>query len=217
VTRGALAPEIEILGAPQSVYVRATLMALEEKGAPYRVTPTAPHSPQALALNPFGKIPAMRRGALTLFESRAIIAYVDRAFPGPSLMPDDAEAAAKIEQWISAVNTSVFPRVIGYMQANAMPRGSNGRRDEATVRAALPAVQATIEILNQAVGSDHLAGPDFSLADIYLMPMMGYLVMFPESAEMIKASRNLARYFALNSTRPSYVATTPPPMEQLRG
>jgi glutathione S-transferase len=217
MTREALAPKIEILGAPQSVYVRATLLALEEKGAPYRVTPAAPHSPQALALNPFGKIPAMRRGALTLFESRAIIAYVDRAFPGPSLMPDEAIAAAKTEQWISAVNTSVFPSVIGYMQANAMPKGPDGHRDEAAISAALPTLRAVIEILNQAVGSAHLAGPDFSLADIYLMPIMGYLVMFPESGEMIAASPNLARYFATNSARPSYVATTPPPMEQLRG
>src|SRR5436189_242569 len=37
-------PELEIIGAPQSTYVRTTRMALEEKGVPYTLTGARPHS-----------------------------------------------------------------------------------------------------------------------------------------------------------------------------
>src|SRR5258707_12704931 len=151
--------DIEIIGAPQSVYVRTTRMALEEKGVAYVVTPAAPHSAELLAIHPYGKIPAMRHGDFELFESRAIAGYADRLFPGPRLMPDDAKLAAKAEQWISAINTSVFPALFGYMQANAFPKGPDGKPDRAIVDGFLPAVHGHIGILDGAVASaGHLAG-----------------------------------------------------------
>jgi glutathione S-transferase len=44
-----------------------------------------PHTPEVVAIHPFGKIPVMRHGDVTLAESRAICGYVDRAFDGPAL------------------------------------------------------------------------------------------------------------------------------------
>jgi len=51
---------------------------------PYRLTVAMPHSPQVLAINPLGKVPAMRCGAFQLFESLAIASHIDRAYPARS-------------------------------------------------------------------------------------------------------------------------------------
>jgi glutathione S-transferase len=56
-----------------------------------------PHSPEVNAIHPLGKIPVMRHGDFRLCESKAIVTYIDRVFPGPKLLPDDAMACAKIE------------------------------------------------------------------------------------------------------------------------
>lgn len=91
---------IEIIGAPQSIFVRTTRMAFQEKGVGYCLTAAGPHTPQVDALHPFGKIPVMRQGDFTLFESKAIATYVDLAFEGPALVPREPKRAALVEQWI---------------------------------------------------------------------------------------------------------------------
>src|SRR5688500_123327 len=52
------------------------------------------HKPEYLAVNPLGTIPAMTHGERVLTESTAIMEYVDEAFDGPRLMPDDP-----IDRW----------------------------------------------------------------------------------------------------------------------
>ena len=81
--------ELQIIGGPQSNFVWATRIFCTEKGVPYQHVVALPHTPEVDAIHPFGKIPVMRHGDVTLCESRAIISYVDRSFEGPSLMPRD--------------------------------------------------------------------------------------------------------------------------------
>jgi glutathione S-transferase len=208
---------IEIIGAPQSVYVRTTRMAFEEKGVAYSLTAASPNTPRVNALHPFGKIPVMRHGNFTLFESKAIAAYIDLKFEGPALVPHDAQSAALVEQWISAINTSVFPVAVIYMQANAFPKGPGGRRDEGVVAETVPKIGRYLEILNAAVAaSGHLAGNSFTLADMYLMPLLAYLRVFPESGALLTKAAHLVCYFATHSPRESFTKTTPPSLDELR-
>ncbi len=58
--------ELELIGGPQSNYVRTCRIALAEKGVPYTLTRTMPHTPIAEATHPLGKIPSLRQGELTL-------------------------------------------------------------------------------------------------------------------------------------------------------
>jgi glutathione S-transferase len=72
--------------------------------------------------------------------------------------------------------------------------------------------------LNDAIAETaHLAGKTFTLADMYLMPILAYLRMFPESGKIIAKADHLVRYFATHSTRDSFVNTIPPPLAELRG
>ena len=102
--------EVEIIGVPRSPFVRAAHMARMEKGVAYRLTPARPHSPEVDCIHTFGKIPVMRYGDYQLCESKAIATFVERAFPGPKLIPDVAKVCGKVEQWVSITNTAIFPR-----------------------------------------------------------------------------------------------------------
>jgi glutathione S-transferase len=101
--------ELQIIGGPQSNFVWATRIFCTEKGVPYRHVTAMPHTPEVDAIHPFGKIPVMRHGDVTLCESRAIISYIERSFDGPSLLPRDPLAAAQVEQWVSIVCTTIDP------------------------------------------------------------------------------------------------------------
>src|SRR6185312_10166640 len=98
-----------------------------------------PHTPVVNSIHPLGKIPAMRHGDVSLCESRAICAYVDRMFEGPELMPADPVAAAQVEQWLSLVNTAIDPVWIRqYAAAYVFPGTPDKSPNRAAIEAALP-------------------------------------------------------------------------------
>src|SRR5947199_10025596 len=98
--RSAMAT-IKIYGVPPSTFTRVVRLACHEKGIDYELVPTFPGTVEPI--NPFRKIPAMSHGELTIYESSAIVRYLDRVFPGPKLWPDDARQAAVVDQWVGAV------------------------------------------------------------------------------------------------------------------
>ena len=76
--------KIEIFGFPQSNFTRAVRIVCEEKSIEYEYFPVPPHSPEANAIHPLGKIPCLRHGEVSLGESSAIAAYLDRLQARPS-------------------------------------------------------------------------------------------------------------------------------------
>ncbi|HEY4211252.1 MAG TPA: glutathione S-transferase family protein [Steroidobacteraceae bacterium] len=208
--------DIELLGIPHSTFVRTVRIACEEKGVPYRLIPVMPHTPEVLAVNPFGKIPAMRHGDLRLFESLAILGYVDRAFPGPKLFPQDAVECGRVLQWVSGVSSNLQPRMSGYLQGYYFSAAPDGSPDRAQIDAALPGMTAGLTMLDAVLStSAHLATESFSLADMCLIPNLYWLIQCPEARAAIGSARYLSRYYDQVSQRPSVRATEPPPFEEL--
>jgi glutathione S-transferase len=205
--------KVEIIGMPQSTFVRVVRMTCEEKGVPYELTAARPHTPEINAVHPFGKVPGMRHGDVELCESKAIATYLDRTFDGPKVIPEDPPQAAQVEQWVSIVNTVIDPTMIRqYLLAYIFPKGADGKPDRALIDAALPAMQQQFDVLDKAVaGTGHLAGKSFTLADINLMPILAYLQRMPESGDMLKKSKHLSAYYARHAERPSFKNTVPPP------
>lgn len=119
---------IELIGVPQSNFVRTLRIALIEKGVPYRLVPARPHSPEVEAIHPFGKIPVMRHGDFVLCESKAIASYIDRRYEGVRLFPDEARSCSLIEQWVSLINTTIQPDIQPYL------RGATSSRSYRTER-----------------------------------------------------------------------------------
>jgi len=150
--------KVEIIGVPQSTYVRVVRIAAEEKGIAYELNPARPHSPEVLAIHPLGKVPVMRHGAVALFESRAIAGYFDRAFPGPRLIPEDVVAAAETDQWVSLMNCSLHPLFIPYVFAYFFSGLPDRAPDRARIDASLAGVEQALGILDRGVAADgHLA------------------------------------------------------------
>jgi glutathione S-transferase len=204
-------PEIEIIGVPQSNYVWCCRIACAEKGVPHKLIEVRPFSPEAKATHPFGKIPALRHGDVTLYESKAICTYIDRNFDGPPLIPQSAYAGALCEQWISVVNTTIDPLLVrqycfGYFFPDTPARSSN----RAVIDAALPKMRAQFELLDQGVGkTGFLVGDSFTLADANLVPILFYLTKLPESKAMMDNSRHLNAYLNRHLERQSVKDTTP--------
>ena len=207
-------PALELIGAPQSNFVRTARIACVEKGVPYQLTPARPHTPEVKAINPFGKIPVMRHGEVALSETKAICTYIDLAFEGPPLIPRDPLGAAKAEQWISMVNTGfdlVFARQ--YLIAHFFSGLPDGAPDRARIEAALPRMREMFALLDsELTGRAWLAGDAFTLADAFLLPLMHYMRLMPESRAMIAAAPHVEAWFNRASERPSVRETEPPPM-----
>jgi glutathione S-transferase len=206
-------PELEIIGAPQSNYVCVARIACHEKGVPYTLVPLRPHTPEVDAIHPFGKIPVMRHGEVTLGESRAICYYIDHAFAGPPLAPRDPVDGARTEAWISLVNTQIDPLLVRrYLAAYFFPNTPDGSPDRAAIDAALPKMEQHFALLDRAVaGSGYLVGDAFTLADINLLPILFYMNKMPESGAMLRRATNLDAYFQRHMARPSARDAAPPP------
>ena len=206
--------ELQLVGVPQSNFVWVCRIACAEKGVPYQLEPARPHTPEVDALHPFGKIPAMRHGDVTLCESRAICGYIDRVFSGPALIPDDPVKAAEVEQWVSLINTTFDPVMVRqYLLGYFFPGTPDGSPNRAMIDAALPKLEAQIGILDRAVAkTGHLVGDTFTLADIDLLPILYYLTKLPESSAMLDKADNLKAYYERHMARPSVKDTMPPPI-----
>jgi glutathione S-transferase len=202
----------EIIGSARSSYTRAVRMVCEEKAIDHVLTDVLLGAPE-LAIHPFGKMPVLRHGDFELCESKAIATYLDRLFPGPQLIPSDPRLAALTEQWVSLVNTVMYPTLIRtYVFAYIASMASDGPADRAAIDAVLPAVRMRLAILDKAVGkTGYLVGDQFSFADINLMPILHRVGQFPEGASALAAASHLARYYDTHAARPSFVRTDPPP------
>jgi glutathione S-transferase len=202
----------EIIGSERSSYTRIVRMVCEEKGIDYGLTEALLGAAEIRALHPFAKMPVLRHGDLVLCESKAIATYLDRAFDGPQLIPSEPPLAGLTEQWISFINTAIDPLLVRrYLLAYAAPKTADGKPDRPLIEALLPDVRAQLTLLDAAVtASNHLVGDRFTLADIYLLPMLHYLKLLPESGAMLTPSTALGRYHESHAARPSYVRTIPP-------
>jgi GSH-dependent disulfide-bond oxidoreductase len=90
------------------------MLALMEKGVAFDshyidMLQFDQHKPDYLAINPQGTIPAMTHGARVLTESTAIMEYVDEAFSGPRLMPENAVDQWRIRWWMKFMDQWLGP------------------------------------------------------------------------------------------------------------
>lgn len=208
--RGAMA-ELEIIGTPISNYVRTIRMLCEEKNVPYELNPAWPQTDEVLAIHPAGLVPCMRHGAVKLFESKAIAAYVENNFPGRKFFPEDPLKACEVEQWVSFTNVKVDRWIMREFVVPSLFYDKSTGPDTDRINAAIPEIERHVTILNEAVGqTGYLVGNDVTYADLNLLPMLAALTMFPETKEHLEKQDNLAAYVARLVERPSFKNTAPP-------
>jgi glutathione S-transferase len=205
-----------VYGPGYSTYARTVRLALEEKGVDYDLVEVdliagATKTPEHLARQPFGKVPAFEHDGFELYETDAITRYIDAAFPGPDLEPADAKSRARMAQAIGIIGGYAYPCMIGqiFIQRAVMPMIGNSP-DEAAIAAAVPQAETCIEALEKLLdGNDYLAGDRLSLADLLLIPVYDYIAQTPEGEKLLAGAPNLRRWWDGVRTRESVASTRP--------
>lgn len=200
-----------LYGSPLSNFVRTARIACHEKGVAYDLESVDTASPDFLKFSPFGRMPALRHGDLTLFESLAIATYVDRAFDGPALVPAEPVAAARTMQWIGAFNDVVITNLGRAVLFERLGKPYFGQEtDEEKIKAAMPKVEHILDVLdNTLANAAYLGGSEATLADAYFIPHMYFATLCPDTQALVAGKRHIGRWMDRMNERDSVKATVP--------
>jgi glutathione S-transferase len=167
--------DVIVLGFPRSTYVHIVRLVLTHKGVPYAFRDLEPEMGSAshLALHPFDRVPILQHDGFTLYETSAIATYVDEAFEGPLLQPEDVRGRARMNQWISSVNSYYYPYMIYHVTHERLVYPQLGiASDEKVVAHALPKIERALHVLERALdhGAEYIVGKEVTLADFFMLP-----------------------------------------------
>ena len=153
---------------------------LEETGAEYETLilewGSSIKSPEYLAINPMGKVPAIKHGDVVVTEAAAICAYLAEAFPGAGLAPTAAERGAYY-RWLffaagpmeAALTNKTFGWIAQGDQTSMVGYGST--------ELMLDALEQNLKL------NDYVAGDRFTAADVYVGSQLAWGMRGMESVE----------------------------------
>jgi glutathione S-transferase len=191
-----MADELVLYTNPMSRGRTARWM-LEEIGQPYGaeiVEYARMKSPEYLAINPMGKVPALRHGETLVTESAAICAYLADFFPDASLAPPHgSRLRGPYYRWLffaaGPLEASITDKALGV-----------AIRPEQVRMVGYGGLEQTLAALeDQLKRSEYIAGDRFTAADVYVGSHVGFGLMFGT----IDKRPAFERYWGLVSARPA--------------
>jgi len=205
---------VELFGLERSVYTRIARLALEEKGVSYslhevEIFGASGVPPEHRRRHPFGRIPVLRHGTFSLYETAAITRYVDEAFPGPSLQPGTHELRARANQIVGLLDAYAYRPMVWGVFVERMRAPASGRApNEAKIAEALQAAGTCLSALDDLVRcAPFLLGPKVTLADLHAFPMLRYLSLAPEGQDVLARQPALLDWMNMMRSRPSVQRT----------
>ena len=172
---------------------------LEEVGAPYDVKildfeKREHKSPEYLAINPMGKIPAIVHRGTVVTEAGAICAYLADAFPKAGLAPAlDDPARGTYFRWILFGAGCVEPALVDHMFKRPPP--------DRQAALGYGSYADTLNALEKALApGPFILGEQFSAADVYIGSEIGWGMM----AKSLEPRPAFQEYFARVCARPAY-------------
>src|SRR6478609_1738991 len=205
--------EFIVHSVPGSPFGRTVLAVLEEKSATYRLQALAPQSLKSsehLRQHAFGRVPVLEHDDFILYETQAIIRYLDRILPEPRLTPESPRAAARMDQLMNindwylfhgVANVIVFQRVI-------RPMILKEPADVSAIEQAMPRAHQVYNELGRLLGSKpFFAGEAVSLADLALAAQMDFFRGIPEWTPLVGSHRNLQDWLERMNARRSMQLT----------
>jgi glutathione S-transferase len=163
---------LRVLGRTSSINVRKVLWTLEEIGASFEhddrwATPAHPSTaPEFLRLNPNGLVPVIEDENGVLWESNTICRYLAQTHGRADLLPADAAGRARVEMWMDWQATQL--NSAWRYAFLALVRKEPGFDDAGQAQRSLGRAAAMMRLLGARLQATqaHLAGPDFTLADV---------------------------------------------------
>src|SRR6202000_1700861 len=172
---------------------------LEEVGQPYKTEvldyASTMKGSAYLAINPMGKVPALRHGDAVVTETAAICAYLADAFPQAKLAPPPTDRLrAPYYRWMffaaGPVEAAVSNKALNFV----VPPGRERMMGYGTF-------EQTMDALDGAVSKgEYLLGDNFSAADVYVGSAIGFGLMFGT----IEKRPAFEQYWQRLSARPAY-------------
>jgi glutathione S-transferase len=171
---------------------------LEEVGEPYEQVlleyGTTMKAPEYLAVNPMGKVPAIKHGETVVTEGAAICAYLADAFPAAGLAPDPAHRGAYYRALFFAagpIEAAVTNKALGFV----LP-------DDKGMMAGYGSFPATMDGMEALIGGrPYIAGDRLSAADVYFGSQIGWGLQFGS----IEKRPAFEAYWAGLAQRPAYL------------
>ncbi|MFO1067919.1 MAG: glutathione S-transferase family protein [Geminicoccaceae bacterium] len=157
-------------------YVQRAMITLAEKGVAFeRVDVDLAAKPAwFLAISPLGRVPLLQVGDAVLFESAAIVEYLDETMPGPRLHPDDPLERARHRGWIEFGSATL-----------ADIAGLYGAADEPAFAARCSSLRSRFARLEEALGDGPwFAGAKFSFVDAVFGPVFRYFDVIERSVDL---------------------------------
>jgi glutathione S-transferase len=193
-----MADELVLYTNPQS-RGRIARWILEEVGQPYKVEvldyASTMKGPAYLAINPMGKVPALRHGDAVVTETAAICAYLADAFPQAGLAPaPTSKERAPYYRWMffsaGPLEAALSNKALGFV----VPPERERMIGYGSLAQALNALEAAVS------KSDYLAGDKFTAADLYVGSHIGFGMMFGT----LEKRPAFVKYWQRVSSRPAY-------------
>jgi glutathione S-transferase len=204
---------MKVLGHPASTCTRKVLTVLAEKNAPYEFQVIdfgkGEHKqPPHLEHQPFGVVPVLQDGSFEMYESRAIVRYLNDKLPGTQLIPEKLEDRARMDQWISVEYSNFTPPAMKIIMQMIFAPWRGEKPNMEVVQAGRDAIKTSCDVLEKWLnGREYLAGNSFSLADISYMPYVEYLFA-GESGDLVTSRPNFNAWWQRVSSRPSWKKVT---------
>jgi glutathione S-transferase len=200
---------MKLHGHPMSTCTRKVLTTLAEKGHQAEfvmvdLTQGQQKSPQYMAKHPFGVVPFFEDDGFSMYESRAIIRYLDAKLPGTKLTPSDLPSLGRMEQWLSVEQSYFTPGCMAIVMETFFKPMRGGTPDMDKVMKGRDEAARALDIVDRAMMTQaHLAGDSFSLADISWLPYLQYLALTPHGS-LITERPHVKAWWQRISTRPSW-------------
>lgn len=193
---------------PFSTFARRVHVALLEKQIPHEKTlidlpAREQRQPQYLAMNPYGRVPAIDDDGFVLYESGTILMYLEQTRPAHALLPDSIHGKALVDMHLRLCDLQFAPhaRTIIFPKRFLPPE----RWDAQAFSQARQEIDTHLAVVADALQDrDYLVGDHFSLADIAYLPFLQFLALMevtPPPAVAAWSERVLSR--------PSAQATIP--------
>jgi glutathione S-transferase len=191
--------DYELFWVSGSPYAWRVQLALEYKGVPYisrrmDSAQLADRSPAFLELNPRGKVPVLKTGQATLYESLAIIAFLDRAYSAVPLFGQTAQEHGRIWQRVSEFEN--YTRDLLALEIVRPLLRGHAKDDPNAMRASAARAYDELGWMERALTvTPYLAGDDLTAADIIALPniqMLRRVAARPEAIELALGLEDLA-------------------------
>lgn len=173
--------------------------ALEEAGIPYAVEKLgfmAERSPEYLAEQPFGQVPAYREGDVTLFESGAIVLHIGEK--SEALLPRDPRGRGRAISWLFAALNSIEPEIWNFMMVGLLYPDQPWREEARAIRR--KQAQWRLRPLADHLGDREWLEGRFTMGDLMLVSVLRAL----RDSDLLAEFPTLAAYRARGEARPAF-------------